>query len=84
VSRRQLEFDFIVAPGAIPAAIRLGVTGAQRIATDDAGNLILGSAAGDVLLHKQSPTSRKMERANQSARVSWCKPRISELRTRQL
>ncbi len=50
--QKQLEFDFIVAPGAIPAAIRLGVSGAQRIATDDAGNLILKSAAGDVLLHK--------------------------------
>jgi hypothetical protein len=50
--QKQLEFDFIVAPGAIPAAIRLGVTGAHHIATDDAGNLILASAAGDVLLHK--------------------------------
>ena len=50
--QKQLEFDFIVAPGAMPAAIRLGVTGAQRVATDEAGNLILASAAGDVLLHK--------------------------------
>jgi hypothetical protein len=50
--QKQLEFDFIVAPGAIPAAIRLGVTGASRIATDHSGNLILASSAGDVLLHK--------------------------------
>jgi hypothetical protein len=50
--QKQLEFDFIVAPGAIPAAIRLGVTGANRIATDHSGNLILASSAGDVLLHK--------------------------------
>ena len=50
--QKQLEFDFIVAPGAIPAAIRLGVTGAKRIATDHSGNLILASSAGDVLLHK--------------------------------
>ena len=50
--QKQLEFDFIVAPGASPAAIRLGVTGANRIATDPSGNLILASSAGNVLLHK--------------------------------
>jgi hypothetical protein len=50
--QKQLEFDFIVAPGASPAPIRLGVSGASRIATDDAGNLILASSAGDVQLHR--------------------------------
>ena len=50
--KKQLEFDFIVAPGARPAAIRLGVSGANRIVTDNSGNLILASSAGDVLLHK--------------------------------
>jgi hypothetical protein len=50
--QRQLEFDFIVAPGASTAPIRLGVSGADRITMDDAGNLRLASQAGDVLLHK--------------------------------
>jgi hypothetical protein len=50
--QKQLEFDFIVAPGACPAPIRLGVSGATRITTDDSGNLVLASSAGDVLLHK--------------------------------
>jgi hypothetical protein len=50
--QKQLEFDFIVAPGASVAPIRLGVSGAKRIATDDSGNLVLASSAGDVLLHK--------------------------------
>jgi hypothetical protein len=50
--QKQLEFDFIVAPGASPAPIRLGVSGANRMTTDDSGNLILASSAGDVLLHK--------------------------------
>jgi len=50
--QRQLEFDFIVAPGANPSPIRLGVSGASRIAVDHAGNLLLSSPAGDVLLHK--------------------------------
>jgi hypothetical protein len=48
---RQLEFDFIVAPGANPAPIRLGVSGASRITLDDTGNLLLSSSAGDVLLN---------------------------------
>ena len=50
--QKQLEFDFIVAPGSIPADIRLAVAGAHRIATDNSGNLILASSAGNVLLHK--------------------------------
>jgi hypothetical protein len=51
-AQRQLEFDFMVAPGANPAPIGFHFTGAQRVNTDDSGNLILSSAAGDVLLHK--------------------------------
>jgi hypothetical protein len=50
--QKQLEFDFIVAPGSSPALIRLGVSGVNRIATDNSGNLILESSAGNVLLHK--------------------------------
>jgi Beta-propeller repeat len=50
--QRQLEFDFIVQPGASPNSIALGVEGAKKIATDASGDLILGSAAGDLRLHK--------------------------------
>lgn len=50
--QKQLEFDFIVAPGASTDPIRLGVTGANRISTDRAGNLVLASSAGNVTLHK--------------------------------
>jgi len=50
--QRQLEFDFIVAPGANPAPIDLGFSGARKIATDASGNLLLSSAAGDVVMHK--------------------------------
>jgi hypothetical protein len=48
----QLEFDFIVAPGASPAVIDMGFEGARKLATDASGNLVLSSHAGDVLLHK--------------------------------
>lgn len=50
--QRQLEFDFIVSPGAEPAPIQLGVSGAVRIAADDSGNMVVASSAGNVLLHK--------------------------------
>lgn len=50
--QRQLEFDFVVAAGADAGRIRFGVAGAKQIKTDNAGNLILASAAGDVMLHK--------------------------------
>jgi hypothetical protein len=51
-AQKQLEFDFIVAPGASPDPIRFDVSGALRIVTDPSGNLILASSAGDVLLHQ--------------------------------
>ncbi len=57
--QKQLEFDFIVAPGASPKPIRLGVSGADRLSTDEQGNLILASSAGDVLLHKPVAYQKK-------------------------
>ncbi len=51
-AQRQTEFDFVVAPGANPAPIAFRFTGAQGIKTDDSGNLVLSSAAGNVQLHK--------------------------------
>ncbi len=50
--QRQLEFDFVVAPGADAKAIGMGFKGADKLATDASGNLVLTSAAGDVVLHK--------------------------------
>jgi Divergent InlB B-repeat domain/Beta-propeller repeat len=52
---RQLEFDMVVGPGANPDKIKLSFDGAQRISTDDAGNLILTSEAGELRL--QHPVS---------------------------
>ncbi|HKV81724.1 MAG TPA: SBBP repeat-containing protein [Candidatus Sulfotelmatobacter sp.] len=51
-AQRQLEFDFVVSPGADPKTIGLGFKGAQKLATDASGNLLLASSAGDVVLHK--------------------------------
>jgi hypothetical protein len=48
----KLEFDFIVAPASDPASIDLAFSGAQQVATDASGNLVISSAGGDVVLHK--------------------------------
>jgi hypothetical protein len=46
--QRELEYDFVVQPGASPKAIRLGIEGARlRL---EHGDLVMTSAAGDVHL----------------------------------
>ncbi len=47
---QQLEYDFQVAPGADPDAIRVAAEGARSAALDKNGNLVLSTAAGDVQL----------------------------------
>ena len=47
-SQRQLEYDFVVAPGADPGAIALGFEGAERLEIDESGNLIAALPAGEV------------------------------------
>jgi beta-propeller repeat-containing protein len=51
-AQRQLEFDFVVAPGADPQPIGFHFTGARSMKTDESGNLVVSSTAGDVLLHR--------------------------------
>lgn len=49
---QQLEYDFIVSPGADPNAVRLRITGAKKIEIDDNRDLILHTADGQILMHK--------------------------------
>jgi hypothetical protein len=49
----KLEYDFIVMPGADPAAIRMSFEGQQGMELDASGNLILHTAMGDLV--KQAP-----------------------------
>jgi hypothetical protein len=49
---RQLEHDFVLAPGADPRRIRLAVTGADRVEIDPAGDLILQVGGRQILLRK--------------------------------
>jgi hypothetical protein len=43
-----LEYDLLLSAGADPHAVRFRVTGADKIALDDSGNLSLGVAGGQV------------------------------------
>jgi hypothetical protein len=51
-NQRQLEYDFVVTPGADPHAIALNIAGADKVDIDAAGDLVLGSADGEVRFHK--------------------------------
>ena len=51
-NQRQLEYDFVVAPGADPRAIRLRFAGAKRLRVDEQGDLLLATAAGVVRQRK--------------------------------
>src|SRR5262249_49133778 len=51
-NQRQLEYDFVVAPGTDPKTIRLVFTGADNLTVDDRGDLSLETAGGRVRMHK--------------------------------
>jgi len=51
-NQRQLEYDFIVAPGADPQSIKLRFEGADRLEVDAQGDLVLHTAGGTVRQHK--------------------------------
>lgn len=48
---RQLEYDFVIAPGADPGRIRLAFRGADAITRGAEGELILHTANGDLVQH---------------------------------
>src|SRR5260370_37839707 len=50
--QRELEYDFVLQPGASPQAIRLGIAGAKQLRLEH-GDLVLRSAGGYV--HLRSP-----------------------------
>ena len=50
--QQQLEYDFVVAPGAEPGAIRLRFAGARKLELDAAGDLLLHTRAGVVRQHR--------------------------------
>src|SRR5260221_63281 len=51
-NQRQLEYDFVVAPGADPKKIVLGFKGTDKLEIDAEGDLVLHASGGDVRQHK--------------------------------
>ena len=49
-NQQQLEYDFVVTPGADPEAITLAFEAANDVNIDDEGNLILLAGAGEITL----------------------------------
>jgi len=48
----QLEYDFVVSPGADPQQIELAFQGADNIGLNPAGELVLHAQKGDIRMHK--------------------------------
>src|SRR6266853_906649 len=51
-NQRQLEYDFVVAPGADPNKIVLGFKGADKLQFDAKGESVLHTKGGDIRQHK--------------------------------
>lgn len=51
-NQRQLEYDFVLAPGADPQKIVLGFKGAEKLEIDAEGNLVLHAAGAEIRQHK--------------------------------
>ena len=51
-SGARLEYDFVVAPHANPADIRMAYAGAEAVRIDRSGNLVFHTAQGDITQHK--------------------------------
>ena len=49
---RQLEYDFVVKPGADPGCIRLAYDGADRLSTDEEGRLHISTGKETVVQHR--------------------------------
>lgn len=50
--QKELEFDFLVSPGADPRQIKMAFEGAQHITLETSGDLVVSSTAGDLRIHR--------------------------------
>lgn len=67
---RELEYDFVVAPGADPGRIALATEGAERLAIDGEGALVAHTAAG--ALRQPRPVAyQEIDGARRSVRADY-------------
>ncbi|MEO6724782.1 MAG: hypothetical protein ABIP14_05725, partial [Blastocatellia bacterium] len=80
-NQRQLEHDFIVAPGADPRRIRWSFAGAQTVRVDEQGELVLQAGAGDArMLKPQAWQEVNGERHNVACKYAINRSRQVEFR----
>jgi hypothetical protein len=64
-NQRQLEYDFVVAPGSDPTPVRLRFAGANKLTLDPAGSLMVSAGNGKVVFQKpmvyQQKNGRRQE-----------------------
>jgi len=70
--QRELEFDFMLAPGADPGRIRLAFEGAQEALLEADGRLRLRTASGDLWLGRPRVYQKRGEKNGKSPRRSSC------------
>jgi hypothetical protein len=51
-NQRQLEYDFVVAPGSDPHSIRMNFAGAKKLSLDTQGGLVLNVNGSEIRLNK--------------------------------
>lgn len=64
-NRNQLEFDFVISPGASPEVVRLTFEGAESIRVDENGDLVLHTSDREVKL--QAPTTYQVRDGQRNA-----------------
>jgi hypothetical protein len=70
-TQRQLEYDFVIAPGADPRAIRLAFQGADRLRIDSQGNLIASVRGGEVSFDRPIAYQEALNGARQPVAVRY-------------
>lgn len=81
-NQQNLEYDFVVAPGADPAGIRLGFEGAEKFGIDSQGDLVLHTAGGEVRQRKpivyQEQNGKRSEISGRYAPIQNPKSKIQD------
>lgn len=78
---RELEYDFVVAPGADPSPIALALEGAERIELDGEGALLVHTRAG--MLRQPRPFAyQEIEGARRPVRADYALDRDGHVRLR--
>ena len=68
-TQNELEYDFVVKPGADPSKIRFALKGAQNLHIDQGGNLVAKTSAGEVIqkaptIYQETAEGRRMIAGN--------------------